>query len=304
LSEPQAPGDRSQLRGQSLVLAAAVLWGTTGTAQAFAPAGAQPAGIGALRLALGGAALLALAFARGAFKRGGRWPLATLLAAGGMAAYQLCFFAGVSRTGVAVGTIVAIGSAPILAGLLGWLLRHERPGPRWGVATALAVLGCTVLIAGGGRVHLNPIGIVLALGAGAAYALYAVSSKELVERHDPEATVAVVFCLAALFLAPILFVTDLGWLAQPRGWAVILHLGLIATATAYVLFARGLALIPVGTAVTLSLAEPLTAALLGVVVLGERLTLPALAGVALIFAGLVCLFAPLRLARPAPAVTR
>jgi drug/metabolite transporter, DME family len=83
---------------------------------------------------------------------------------------------------------------------------------------------------------------------------------------------------------------------------VILHLGPIATAAARVLFARGLALIPVATAVTLSLAEPLTAALLGVVVLGERLTVPALTGIGLIFAGLVCLFTPQQLRRPATTV--
>ena len=297
-------GETGRASGHWFVLAAAVLWGTTGTAQAFAPPGAQPAVVGALRLAIGGIALLALALARGALRSEKRWPaLATACAAGSMAAYQLCFFAAVIKTGVAVGTLVAIGSAPILAGGLGWLVRREHPGRKWLAATVLAVLGCSLLIAAGaspagrdaslaGRdagMRVNVLGVILALGAGVAYATYAVASKGLLEEHPPEAVMAVVFCLGALFLSPMLFAADLNWLAQPRGLGVVLHLGLVATAAAYTLFARGLMAVPVATAVTLSLAEPLTAGTPGVVVLGEQLTLVTALGMGLVFSGLALL---------------
>jgi len=63
----------------------------------------------------------------------------------------------------------------------------------------------------------------------------------------------------------------LGWLATPRGALVALHLGLLATAAAYALLAAGLRRVTVATAATMSLAEPLTAAALGVALLGERL---------------------------------
>lgn len=69
----------------------------------------------------------------------------TALAAISMAAYQPLFFAGVARTDVAVGTIVAIGSPPVLAGVLGLVVHGERPGHGWAVATILAVLGCSLL---------------------------------------------------------------------------------------------------------------------------------------------------------------
>jgi DME family drug/metabolite transporter len=204
-----------------------------------------------------------------------------------MAAYQLCFFAGVIKTGVAVGTIVAIGSAPPFAGAIGFLVRGERPGRRWAVATALAVLGCSLLIAAGSSIHIDLLGLFLAAGAGAAYACFTVASKGLLEDKPPEAVMAVAFTLGALFLAPLLFTTDLAWLAQARGVGVILHLGLVTVAVAYTLFARGLSQVPVATAATLTLAEPLTAAMLGVFLLGERLTLVAISGVVMIFAGLV-----------------
>jgi hypothetical protein len=82
----------------------------------------------------------------------------------------------------------------------------------------------------------------------------------LLPGRSAEDVTSVVFCLGALFLLPVLFRADLHWLGQVNGWLMMLHLGLIATALSYWLFASGLATVPASTAVTLSLAEPMTAA--------------------------------------------
>jgi len=274
--------------GAWLVLAAGALWGTTGTAQALAPPGATPAAVGAVRLALGGAGLLAVALLRGELRQAARLPRrAVVVAAVTVAAYQVCFFNGVSLTGVALGTVVGIGSSPVWAGLLAWLTGAGRPSRRWVFATGLAVAGVILLIAGGRRLQVNLPGVILALAAGASYAIYASASKRLLESASPDAVMAVVFGLAALLLSPILLQSDVGWVGTPRGAAVALHLGLLATTLAYLLFARGLRSLPAPTAVTLSLAEPLTAAGLGLLVLQERLTLTALLGGGLLLAGLI-----------------
>lgn len=280
------------------MLGAAVLWGTTGTAQALAPDGASPLAIGALRLLVGGAALLGVFFLR----RGSHGTPAAprmligpvLLAAGCMAAYQVLFFAGVAKTGVAVGTIVGIGSSPVLAGLLGYLFRGERPGWRWGAATLLAVAGCTLLALTGKEINVDLLGMLLAVGAGGAYATFSLASKGLLEQQPVERVMAVVFGLGALMLAPLLLSQDIRWLANPRGIGVVAWLGLAATALAYTFFGQGLRLTPLATAVTLSLAEPLTAGALGVAMLGEQLTPASAAGIALIFGGLVVLSLPVR----------
>lgn len=277
--------------GVWLILMAALLWGTTGTSQALAPAGASPMTIGALRLAAGGLTLLAVALTRGGLRGGGRWPVVATLCAGGfVAAYQLTFFAAVKATGVAVGTMVAIGSSPMIAGVLAFFFRGERPGRRWMAATILAIAGCTLLVmAGGGGISVTPLGVLLALGAGGSYAAYTLAIKTLLDGRSPDAVMAVVFCVGALILSPLLVGADIAWIAAPRGALVILHLGVIATAAAYLLFARGLETVPVASAVTLSLAEPLTAAILGVAVVGERLTPTALCGILLLFGGLALL---------------
>lgn len=275
--------------GALLVLAAGVLWGTSGTSQALAPEGVNPWSLGAMRLLVGGAALMLLAFLRGGLGTG-RWPvLGTFLAGFFVASYQLAFFTAVHRTGVAVGTLVAIGCSPVIAGLLGLVFRGERPGRAWGAATVLAIAGCGLLVGGGGDIEVDAVGVLLALGAGTSYACYTMAIKTILPGRSSEAVMAVVFSLGALMLSPVLFFADLQWLANPRGVAVVLYLGVVVTAVSYWLFAMGLRRVPVASAVTLSLAEPLVAALLGILFLGEQLSLIALSGIPLLFAGLAVL---------------
>jgi DME family drug/metabolite transporter len=277
-------------RGYWLILLAACLWGTNGTAQALAPQGAHPIIIGTLRIALGGLTLLVIAALRGALGDGKRWPFwPTFLGALSMAAYQMFFFAGVARTGVAVGTIVGIGSTPILAGPIGYFVLGERPSRRWAIATGLGIIGCTLLVTAGEKIHVNLLGIFLAICAGGAYAIFTTVSKGLIEEHAPEAVMAVTFSLGACFVLPLLFTADLHWLTQPAGFLVILHLGVITAGLAYTLFARGLRLVPIATAASLTLGEPLTAGLLGVLFLHEALSILAGFGILLIFAGLIIL---------------
>ncbi|PLY02134.1 MAG: EamA family transporter [Desulfuromonas sp.] len=283
--------------GTFFVLGAAMLWGTTGTAQSFAAAGFDPAIIGACRLAIGGIALMFLALARREISRLSEWPWKqTLLAALFTAAYQLSFFAAVAKTGVAIGTVVGIGSAPIAGGILGYLFRRERPGRRWGMATILAIGGCALLGLAGrsGAVVVDMFGLVLAVGAGASYAAYTLVIKGMLEERAPNAVMAMVVCVAAIILLPTAWGRDLSWLAQPRSIAVVLHLGIFTMALSYWLFARGLQTVQVASAVTLSLAEPMTAALLGVLVVGERLPLAAWGGLLLILSGLMILAFPTR----------
>lgn len=272
-----------------MVLSAAVMWGTTGTARALAPGTASPLSVGAVRIAIGGTALLLVALVRGSLVRE-RWPaLTTLVAAAGVAAYQLSFFEGVARAGVAVGTIVAIGSAPLFTGVLALLSLGERPSRRWLLATALGVAGVALLSLPRAGADVAPLALVLPLTAGASYAVYATAAKALLTRHDDVAVAAAAFAGGAILLAPLLVLTDLSWLRVPSGVAVALELGLVTVTAAYVLFMRGLARIPVSWGATLSLAEPLTAATLGTLVLGESLAAAQLAGAALVAAGLAVL---------------
>ena len=289
-----------------LVLTAAVLFGTTGTARALGPE-ISPLGVGAARIAVG-AALLAIVATLLA-RRGGAKPaspaarakraarITTLLGGAGVAIYQLSFFAAVAQTGVAVGTVVALGSAPVFAGLLSKLTTNTTLDARWAACTALATAGVGMLVASGSSsatTTIKPLGVALALTAGIGYAAYTVAAKRLLtEGETPESVMAKTFGTGALILLPVLPLTGFEAFTSGGGsaLAVSLYLGAIPTALAYVLFARGLRHLPTAEVATLTLAEPLTAAALGTIVLGEQLTALTAAGAAKILAGLAALAA-------------
>ncbi len=276
--------------GAWFIIASAMLWGTTGTSQALAHAAGSPQAVGALRLLVGGASLALIALSRGGLRLQS-WPFGlTFIAGFFVAAYQLFFFWGVSRTGVAVGTIVGIGSSPIFAGLLDYFIQRKTAGRRWLVSTGMAILGCSLLIAHSRNIQVDDIGIAFSAAAGFSYAVYALVMKRMLPGRSADDVTAMVFCTGALLLSPLLLVSDLHWLAH--GWLLMLHLGVLATGLAYWLFARGLERISVSSAVTLSLAEPMTAAVLGVAVLGERLSGVAWCGLMLILSGLLVLAIP------------
>jgi DME family drug/metabolite transporter len=272
-------------------LLGAAAWGSTGTAAHFAPPGASTATIGAARIALGGLLLLGVGLgtvsrrqtARRLLRAGVAARAALILAIAAVAGYQLCFFAAVKATGVAIGTVVAIGSAPVLTGALSRLTGGPRLDARWLAATVAAVAGCAVLVTGGQSAGVSASGVGLAAAAGLCYAIYAVTASRLITAGNPESVVmGILFGGAAVLLAPVLAAGSTGWLLTGRGLAVTIYLGLVTTALAYLSYGRGLRTVPAPVAVTLGLAEPVVAALLGLIVLGERLTVTDTVGLALV----------------------
>jgi drug/metabolite transporter, DME family len=277
------------------VLLAAICFGTTGTAQAIGPAG-SPVAVGAARIVFGG--LLLVLVARGLRVRMPR--VGAPLLGMAVAVYQLSFFAAVRLTGVAVGTVVAIGTGPAAAGLLGRLVNGERLSARWAQATGLAAIG-VLLLAGDGGASVDLSGVALAVTSGVGYATYTVLSKRMLDAGEaPEGVMAAGFGGGGLLLLPALIVAGPGFLGTPGGLAMVAYLAAVPTALAYVLFSRGLRHISSGETATIVLAEPLTAAVLGVIALGEHPSPTAGVGSLLVLAGLLVLAAPGR-RRAAPA---
>ncbi|MFE6056880.1 DMT family transporter [Kitasatospora sp. NPDC056446] len=298
---PAAPSTRPvrPLDGPVPILAAALLWGTTGTAATLAPAGAPAAGIGAAALVLGGLLLfLSDRTARHLPRRcGPRERRLLALGAVAVTGYPLTFYPAANRTGVAVATVIALGSAPVFTGLLGWLARQGRPSGRWAAATGAAVLGCAVLVLGpglaGGGTAVDPLGVLLAALSGLSYAVYSLIGGRLIAAGHPSGGVmGAMFGGGALIVLPVLFAGDLGWLASVRGAGVVLHLAVVTTWLAYRLFGHGLRRTTAQTATTLTLAEPAVAAVLGVVALGERLPAVSWCGLAVLAGGLAFLALP------------
>jgi DME family drug/metabolite transporter len=95
------------------------------------------------------------------------------------------------------------------------------------------------------------------------------------------------FGAAALLALPFLLLGDPSRLSGSI--PAVLWLGVVTVAVAYTFFARGLRVLPAATVSTLTLLEPATATLLGVAVLGERLTAGAVLGIAVLVAAVLLL---------------
>lgn len=299
------------------VLAAALCFATTGTAQALAEVDASPVAVGAARIVVGGGILGLLALARrrrtsppraaaprAAARQGST---AALIAVGavGVLAYQPLFFLGTRENGVAIGTVVALGSAPIATGIVDAVRSRRLPSGRWLLATAIALAG-VVLVSGvtGGAVALAPGGLLASAGAGMSYALYTVCAKALIERGwDSARVMGTVFGVAGVASLPVLLAAGASWLLTPNGIALTLWLGVVTTAVAYLLFGWGLARLTAVTVSTLTLAEPLGATLLGLLVLHEQLSAVSAVGLALIAVGLAVVSAPSRRREEVPDAT-
>lgn len=270
-----------------MVLLGAVLWGTTGTTQTFLQEGISSFAVACVRSGIGGGLLLILVLMMK--KMTWRtWPWKwNILAALAIALFQCLFFSSIRFTGVAIGTVVTIGSAPVFSGILEWVIWKVKPSRIWAAATSFSIIGCALLFVNRGEAIIDPAGIGLALCAGLMFALYTNVSKQLMKHAETLPAVAMTFSISSVILAPIALMDGVLWITDIGNLVPMLYMGIITTSIAYLLFLAGLRSVNSSAAVTLSLAEPLTAALLGVLFLGEYLSLTSWAGVFLILGGII-----------------
>ena len=222
-----------------------------------------------------------------------------LCGAFGAALYQPAFFFGVERSGVAAGTVIALGSGPMFSGLIDLALLRRNPGLKWWSGSAVMLVGVAILAAAGANdsslISLSLFGVISAMAAGFGYAVYAHTTSVLISRGvGSTEALASQFALAAFILGPFLIASvvsssDVGWAWSTSGIVMLLHLGVLTAGIAYVLYGWGLRKLHASTAVSITLVEPLTAALAAFVVLGERLPAQGWISGVVILLGLVLL---------------
>lgn len=268
-----------------IVLLSGTLLGTAGTAVALAPEDASITSLGIARVAVGGVTLIAIA----PFFGGNRRRILSLVRRPGVwvmalstAGFQPLFFGATSRTGVALSTVLTIGTMPLFTGLISRIFLKEGLNRTWLLATSLAVAGL-VIRSWDQMGTIDLVGVTMAITAGLCTGCYVNSAKFELNRggHAVELP-AIAYTLSALLLAPLLIGDDLKWLGTASGITSALYLGLISMALANTLQVVGLKRLSPGPTATLLLADPLTATLLGVFLLGETLTPLATLGLVLV----------------------
>jgi drug/metabolite transporter, DME family len=283
-------------RGLALVVLAAVLWGTSGVSSQALYRLTETNSLSIAFFRLGIAAPV--------FVLVGGWlyhkklfaiPLRDLglmaLVGAMLAVFQACYFAAIALVGVTIATLVTICSAPLLVLLLTVTLGHERPNRGLLLSLTLTLTG-TVLLVGVGDSTFSTIawqGVLLSLVSAFGYACMTILGRKVARQYPPMQVNAVVFLVGTLLLLLVALPNGLVIQYPPQGWVLLLYLGLIPTALGYALFMTGMQTTPASIASILTLAEPLTATLLAVLLFGERLGTWGLLGGCLMLAGLLIL---------------
>lgn len=270
-----------------LILVGAMCFGTSGTIQAIAPEGATPFVVGALRMTVGAMTLFLWCLVTKKFKA--VQPLSfphLLLCSLALVGFQLSFFLGVQKVGVAVGTVVAIGFSPLAAAVLALIVFKEYPHKMWYVSTFIAIVGLLLLHADSSS-EINWQDMLLPLGAGFSYGCYFVFSKPLTAKNSSELIMMVVCLGSSILLMPVYFLYPVQWVFTVHGILTALGLGVITTAMAFAFVLTGTKYTRVANAVTLALAEPLVATLLGIFFLGEPVTVNMVIGIICILTGVI-----------------
>lgn len=297
---------RSRASLASLALAG-VLWGTGGLLGSVLgkAAGLSPLSVAAYRLLAGGGLIIAFAVLAGrrmpAVRRmpSGRAAWRRIAVTGLLSAlFQGSYFGAIAFTNVSIATLVTIGGTPVIVTVAERLTGRRALG-RSGVTTlALALAGLGLLTgfpSGGFGEAATLAGTGLSLLSAAGFAAVTLLGTSPVPGLDDLAVNGYGFLLGGLVLLPLAGATGtglgfraaLGASAILAAGALLFALAAFPTALAYTLYYRGLRAAPASTAALLSLLEPLTAAVLAAVFLGDRLGLAGMAGAALLLAAVV-----------------
>lgn len=279
-----------------LLLLVSFLWGTTGTVAAQAP-NVSPLAIGAASLGIGGL-LQCVVGARSVWaNRNSLAKNKAMVIFGGISVmiYPLAFYSSMSLGGVALGTVISLGTAPLFSGILERVADGARLTVRWYAAAALGILGSALLGfsratdgEGGGFAVLA--GCLLGLLAGASYACYSWATGRLLSAGiERQGAVGSVFGLGGLLLMPVLFLTGAPLLDSAQNLLIASYLALVPMFLGYLLFGMALAKVPASTATTVTLSEPAVAAVLAVGLLNEHLGAMGWTGMALIAVALIIL---------------
>ena len=213
-----------------------------------------------------------------------------------VAIYPLAFYSSMRMAGITIGTVVSIGSAPLFTALLEKFFDKKALSLKWFISFIFGVIGVLLLSVGETHSHgptqsistnQKTIGIILGLIAALTYSLYSWAAKKMIDRGvDSKASMGLIFGFGALILLPTLFFTGSNLFDESVNLYVVAYMMLIPMFLGYLLFGYALKTISASTATTLTLFEPLVAALFAVLLVGEQLAPIGWAGMVLIF---VCL---------------
>lgn len=280
-------------RGRALfaLTLTALMWGCTPVAIRSLVQTLAPADIMALRFVICGTVFaLQLTLMRGWGFALADLPRFAICGLSGVAGYNIAVNYGFMTTPASLGGLI-LGSEPLIISVLAALILGERLSLTTLVGLLLAGSGSVVLLIGssgsGSPVSGGLLGPLLILIAATSWAFYAVLIKPLLRKYGAMRATAFTSLIGAV---PILMMASQRTLDLATGmslwqWGVLLYLSLLGTIISMYLWNYGNKYVSSASAAAFIYAVPLVSVAAGVLLLGERLTLPLIAGGVMILAG-------------------
>ncbi len=285
-------------RGLLLIMLAAVLWGTVGisTKTIYQITATNPLSIGFFRLAFSLPVLFSVCWARLGRKmfQVSRTDLGLMMLVGLLTAlYQACYFGAIARTGVAVATVITLCTAPVMVAVVSAALTKKGPSRVTLLALVGALTGTGLLVLSQEQSTLSGAdasGIALAFVSAFSYGMVTIASQRLAARYDPFQSLAISFAIGAAILFGVARSQGMVVTYPHLAWTVLVYLGAVPTALAYVLFFKGMRSTSATAASISTLLEPLVATLLAWFLFGERFSSMGFLGVAMLIGSLLLLY--------------
>ena len=209
----------------------------------------------------------------------------------GVTVNQVCFTIGLRFTSVTHSAII-VGMGPIYALVLAVLFRLESATLRKVLGMTVSLLGVILLATARDSAQHAPtlLGDFITFIGSLGFALYAVLGKRVASRYDPLTMTTYNFFFGALFVLPIAIhrsiVFGSQWLTLPwTGWAAVIYMALFSSSLAYLFYFWLLRYLEVTQLAAYNYLLPVSASLLGILLLNERGSWPELVGGVLALAG-------------------
>ncbi|HEY3858729.1 MAG TPA: DMT family transporter [Gammaproteobacteria bacterium] len=224
---------------------------------------ADPAAFTLIRIASGAAVLWLILHLKRAKRIGGDWSSAFALFV-----YAIAFSFAYLSLSAGTGALLLFGAVQASMLLMG-ILKGERPGPAQGLGLALALAGLVYLVLPGVEAP-QPLGALLMVIAGVAWGVYSLRGRRA---GDPMAATTGNFLRAVplAVLAALFSVSRLE--VDASGWALALSSGVLTSGLGYVIWYTALKGLTATRAAVVQLSVPVIAALGGILLLGEPLSM-------------------------------
>lgn len=177
---------------------------------------------------------------------------------------------------------------PVLVTYFSTLVLKSRI-TRGKVIALLLVSGGAIIMAWGGGLAFHPLGVILALTAAFFYALYIVYlGSRFTYQQEPKVLAAFLILFSGIFFTLFGIVRgDLNLNIDISAWQAIIFMAIVSTVFAIMVFYSGVRKIGPSVAAIISTVEPVTALILGLLVLGEKLCFNQWMGAFLIVIGVI-----------------